>query len=206
MPENTPQHSIFIVIVTSILSALFAVFIIIGFVLPANYNIDPTGIGKKLGILGAYVNTANQPDNNPAVAQSNSANQANTPAAPVATVPTDISSLPLEEHEDTVELVVPPKQSLTYRLSMERDYALKYTWLTDGQPLASDFRGERKDAKTNEFKSFSKKESAKLSSFFIVPFDGNFGWHWENKSEKAVTIKLHIKGAYKILGIGKEVK
>ncbi len=105
----------------------------------------------------------------------------------------------LAEHQDTVTLVIPPKQQLSYRVAMERDYDLEYSWNTDGKPVNAEFRGEHNDAKDDNSKLFAKTASNKAHGFFIVPFTGHFGWHWDNKTRQAITVRLTTRGAYKVL-------
>ena len=106
----------------------------------------------------------------------------------------------LAEHQDTVTLVIPPKQQLSFRVAMERDYDLEYSWNTDGKPVYAEFRGEHKDAKDAYSKLFAKTVGNKAHGFFIVPFTGHFGWHWDNKTSQAITVHLTTRGAYKVLG------
>lgn len=106
----------------------------------------------------------------------------------------------LADHRDSVALVIPPKQHLSYRLSMERDYELEYSWNTDGKPVYAEFRGEHNDAKDANSKLFAKTASNKAHGFFIVPFTGHFGWQWDNKTGQAITVRLTTRGAYKVLG------
>jgi hypothetical protein len=103
----------------------------------------------------------------------------------------------MTEHQDTVSLVIPPKQQLSYRLAMERDYDLEYSWNTDGKSVYAEFRGEHNDANS---KLFAKTTGNKANGFFIIPFTGRFGWHWDNKTDQAITVRLTTKGAYKVLG------
>ena len=105
----------------------------------------------------------------------------------------------MTEHHDTVTLVIPPKQQLSYRLTMERDYDLEYSWNTDGRPVYAELRGERHDVKGTDFKVFAKTTNNKTYGFFIIPFAGHFGWHWDNKTDQAITVRLFTKGAYKVL-------
>ncbi len=105
----------------------------------------------------------------------------------------------MTEHQETVTLVIPPKQQLSYRLTMERDYDLEYSWSTDGKPVYAEFRGEHTDAKDANSKLFAKMTGNKANGFFIIPFTGHFGWHWDNKTDQAITVRLTTKGAYKVL-------
>ena len=108
----------------------------------------------------------------------------------------------MTEHQDTVTLVIPPKQQLSYRVAMERDYDLEYSWNTDGKPVYAEFRGEHKDAKDAYSKLFAKTVGNKAHGFFIVPFTGHFGWHWDNKTGLAITVRLTTKGVYEVMEFG----
>jgi len=105
----------------------------------------------------------------------------------------------LAERQDTVVLTIPPKQSLDYRLAMERDYDLDYTWTANGKTVTTELRGETKDGKTAS-KTFAKLTSTIGKGFFIIPFNGQFGWHWQNKTDQPITIRLHTKGTYQVVG------
>lgn len=105
----------------------------------------------------------------------------------------------LAEHKETLTLVIPPKQQLNYWLAMERDYDLDYSWNTDGKPVYGELRGKHNDVNSTDVKVFAKTTSDKAHGFFIVPFTGHFGWYWDNKTDKPITIRFTIKGAYKIL-------
>ena len=105
----------------------------------------------------------------------------------------------MTEHQNTVTLIIPPKQQLSYMLAMERDYDLEYSWITDGKPVYAEFRGEHTDAKDANSKLFAKTASNKAHGYFIVPFTGHFGWHWDNKTDQPITVRLTTKGTYKVL-------
>ncbi len=106
---------------------------------------------------------------------------------------------PLAERQDTVALTIPPKKSLDYRLAMERDYDLDYTWTANGKTVYSELRGEQKDGKTPSL-TFAKLTSTNGKGFFIIPFNGQFGWHWQNKTDQPITIRLHTQGTYQVVG------
>jgi hypothetical protein len=194
-PEKPSNASLTLTVIASLVSMLVTVTFLFVAVLPAIYGIDPTGLGKALGING-LLPQPNQATSAQVQTQSDNIKPAQTNNAPPVV---SAESLP-EERKDNVTLVIPPKQELNYRLFMERDYALDYSWATDGKPIYTELRGERITANKNEIKNFAKITDNKAKGFFMIPFAGNFGWHWENKSDQAITVRLTTKGAYKILG------
>jgi hypothetical protein len=184
-------------IVVAIISSLTVVGLVFILVLPVAYGIDPTGLGTSLGLSKLGKQTADATQNSSSTEQKMAA----TVSKPVVT---DIASGLEPDREDTVNLTIPAKQTLTYNIAMSRDYALTYTWKTDGAPVDQNFIGEstRTDTpkKRKQFGHFSKAHAMKGNGFFVVPFDGNYGWQWANNTDKAVSVWLHTKGAYTVLG------
>ncbi|MEQ1484445.1 hypothetical protein [Methyloglobulus sp.] len=199
-PENSGNKSIKNFIITALGSVAITLIILFSGLLPIRFEVDPTRLAETFDSTGlssllsrgadAKVSTKTKGD---VVVAENKGHQTVNNAL-------NQEDIALAEHQDTVTLVIPPKQQLTYRLAMERDYDLDYSWRTDGKPLYSEFRGETKDAKGDEFKNFGKITSNKAHGFFIIPFTGNFGWYWDNKTDQAITVRLNTKGVYKTLG------
>jgi hypothetical protein len=184
-------------VMISVVIWLLTVAIIFAYVLPVYYGADPLGLTGKVGIT----NAAKQGYADAAQAQSPSHTGvpgiSQSKAAPVDVSPP--ANDPLAVRQDTVQLIIPAKQSLDYRLAMERDYDLDYTWTANGKTVYTELRGEAADDKTPS-KSFAKLTSTSGKGFFIIPFNGQFGWHWQNKTNQPVTIRMTTKGHYQVVG------
>jgi hypothetical protein len=198
-PENQSKQSTITLIIVSVVTSMVTVLLLFTFVLPAFYGIDPTGWGGKLGFSSVRTQTETvtvtknyQP---PLPTEAQTVNQGN--AAALVAVPQGEDSL--AERQDTVELVIQAKQSLDYRLAMERDYDLDYSWTANGKTVYTELRGEPKDGKVPG-KTFGKLSGSTGKGFFIIPFNGQFGWHWQNKTNQPVTIRLTTKGTYQVVG------
>jgi hypothetical protein len=197
MKFNDPNNrSLVSLIIVSTVTSVVTTLLLFAWVLPSFFNSDPVGWGAMVGISGASVQTETKAvshDLKPtdqavdrAVAQAN-------PTTPAITQADD----PLAVREDTVQLIIPAQQSLDYRLAMERDYDLDYAWTANGKTVYAELRGEPKDGKTPS-KTFAKLTSTSGKGFFIVPFNGQFGWHWQNKTNQPITIRLYSKGHYQV--------
>ena len=180
-------------IMVSVITALITAMLLLGYVVPVYYGVDPAGWGAKLGISTPQT----QPETLAVTNKLKPSLQATAPAVNQATTPQADDSLAVRQ--DTVELVIPSKQSLDYRLAMERDYDLEYHWTANGKTVYTELRGEPGDGK-QPGKTFAKLTSATGKGFFIIPFNGHFGWYWQNKSDQPVTIRLHTKGKYQVVG------
>lgn len=196
--DDQNYRSLFSLIIVSTVISVVSPILLYAWVLPRFFDSDPIGWAAIVGssvvaqIESKAVSndlTSTAPAVDRVVAQANQ-----TP--PIAVTPADD---PLAERQDTVALTIPPKQSLDYRLAMERDYDLEYTWTANGKTVITELRGETKDGKTPS-KTFAKLTSSSGKGFFIIPFDGQFGWHWQNKTNQPITIRLHSKGTYQVVG------
>lgn len=186
-------------IAVSLMASLITAVLILAFILPVCYQVDPLGLGAKLGVISNPANSeamAAAPNSSPLTQP---IAQPGNPAQVAPSVAVAQEDDPLSVRQDTVELTIPPKQSLDYRLAMERDYDLDYHWTANGKTVYMELRGEPKDGKAPS-KTFAKLTSATGRGFFIIPFNGQFGWHWQNKSNQPVTIRLHTKGHYQVVG------
>ena len=155
---------------------VLAIVILVLAVLPAEYGIDPTGVGKSLGL------TALAPS------------EEEIETAGFATCESG------KEQNDTVEITVPAKSGLEYKFHMQKGATLAFDWRTDGKGLFFDFHGEPQGDTTGYFKSYEEATKSKSAGTQIIPFTGSHGWYWKNESSSAITLVLNTKGEYQILG------
>ncbi|OKY27812.1 hypothetical protein [Thalassotalea sp. PP2-459] len=156
----------------TILSFVVAMITLVLFILPAEYNIDPTGVGQKLG-LTVFNGEGTKP---------------------VATQATD-------GEQDIAILTVPAGKGIEYKLDMKKFQKATYKWVTDGGDLYVDLHGEPKGDTTGYFESYTIATADEMKGSFTAPFDGSHGWYWKNKSEKDITIQLIFSGDYVIEGL-----
>ncbi len=159
----------------SISATVLAAVLLMTVVLPAEYGIDPTGLGHALGL---------------------SALAAPAKSAPAINAPTDGKS-----HKDTVSLTIPAGGEMEYKLAITQYGKLQYQWRTDGGELAYDFHGEPQGDTTGYFESYALSVGKEISGSLTAPFTGSHGWYWQNKSSTPVTVQLTTVGVYDIIGI-----
>lgn len=151
--------------------------------LPAEYNTDPTGIGKKLGL------TVLSEPVTPLINNQN-VSEALTPA---------------DSHElraDTVLVTVPAKKGIEYKFKLKAFANLTYEWKTmDESPIYFDFHGEPAGDTTGYFESYSIATSNQMKGSATVPFDGVHGWYWKNTTDQEVIIELKTSGNYLVAGL-----
>ena len=172
---------------------LLAGLILIIAVLPAEYGLDPTGIGRKLGILG--MSTAVAPAK-PAEAEPLAARAAI--ASPVAGAlhneHVSQSLTPFQSQEMSVTLA--PKEGAEIKARMLKGAQFTFAWDAGGTPVEFDMHGEKLNAAKDEFTSFWLADLPQAAGTFTAPFDGAHGWYWQNNSSAPVTVKVRVSGFY----------
>jgi hypothetical protein len=174
---TVPVHSTRNLVKAGVIALLVAILLLVTCILPAEYNIDPTGIGEKLGLT--------------AIAQASE-------KSPTLVInrgqQTDVF------RSDSVEIVIPAGKGLEYKLYMEKYAHVAYEWQTDGEALYFDFHGEPAGDTTGYFESFAITTSNNMKGSLTAPFKGAHGWYWKNQGQKAITVTLTMQGYYTIKG------
>jgi len=212
-------------LVTATLVALaVAAVILVAFVLPAEYGIDPLHTGRALGLTDLAGANEAAPATKPAVQPGESRapssepraaasearrtfiNPVLVPAAPGADAPT-VKDVFIPEREkfqfDSREYTLAAGEGMEIKYDMKKGGGLVYSW-TASAPLAFEMHGEP-DAKpegkagTDYYESYlldDKTGQSESHGTFLAPSTGIHGWFWENKSDKPVTLKLTAAGYF----------
>ncbi|SFD33933.1 hypothetical protein [Collimonas sp. OK412] len=161
---------------------------LVAFVLPAEYGIDITGIGKLLQIKKLGADSAEAPLS-PAPPATASA------GAPGVTLVK--SQMPFNESE--MSLTLQPNQGGEIKALMRQGEHFVYTWSAEGGKVTVDMHGERPNAGKEFTRYWKDKQQAGDQGSFVAPFDGIHGWFWRNHSDKPVTIKVKVSGFFEKL-------
>ncbi len=144
-------------------------------ILPAEYNIDPTGAGKAMGLTElspeALAEKKASADQNQPKSTSNSAGEA-------------------------VQFVIPPKSGLEYKMTMAESDQVDYEWATNGAAVYVDMHGEPKGDTTGYFKSYTIATVSDMKGSFIAPFEGSHGWYFRNDTNQPIQVQLFFNGQY----------
>ena len=167
----------------SLLTAMIlSAAIYFSFILPAEFGKDPTGIGKKLGLLKLSTTSAAKAESKENI---------------------NIDTVAFEHREDFEKIIVPKNKGIEYKFNLVQYGRLKYEWSANGENLYYDFHGEPKGDKTGFFESYTIATSNKASGTMTVPFEGVHGWYWKNTSDKDITVQLKTSGNYTVAGLKK---
>lgn len=169
------------------IAILLAGAILISAVLPAEFGIDPTGIGKALGLTSlsaASPRVENKTTNA-------SLTEAAVPTAGSIVIKSDI---PLKNDEMT--LTLKPNEGAEIKATMRKGERLVYNWTAAGGVVNVDMHGEKTNDKDNFTTYWKAMQIAGDQGTFAAPFDGTHGWFWRNRSDQTVTVKVKVSGFY----------
>ncbi len=162
---------------------LGAGLILVTTVLPAEYGLDPTGIGKALGLSALSAEAA-----------------AATPAAGAVPAPKDaVIAYDAPYQTGELSLTLQPNEGAEIKALMRAGESFVFGWTTDGGAVNFDMHGEKPNA-GNEFSSYWKdRAQTSAHGSFVAPFDGSHGWYWSNKGSTPVTITVRVSGYFEKL-------
>jgi len=163
---------------STIASAIIAVMVLVLFILPAEYNIDPTGFGEQIGLT-----VLAKPIDSSAI---NVGKVENTTT---------------QTQKDVVTVLVPAGKGVEYKFQLTQYQKMTYQWQTDGMSLYLDLHGEPAGDATGYYESYTIATAKEMSGQFTAPFTGIHGWYWKNKTDQDINVTLITEGSYSVVGL-----
>jgi hypothetical protein len=164
---------------------LAAGLVLVAFVLPAEYAVDPLGTGARFGLL-ALGETGKQVD------------ALETAAASGVTAGTVIAPQERSFANETVDFVIGPREGMEYKYRLEKGESLLYSWKATA-PVNYELHAEPDGAPKGYAQSYEKRDViGEASGTLTAPFSGIHGWFWENTTDQAITVTLKSAGFYNL--------
>ncbi len=184
-----------------VIAAVAAAVALVAFVLPAEYGIDPLGIGGALGLTALSEQQGTRTFEIVDVVGGNEqVVQVEVPdfGEPVPlTNPAVHQAEPAAARTETFNIEIPAERETEVKLVLATGKAALYSWHVDRGTIYSDFHGHTPDAGPNFFvRYFEHQEGAGGSGSLVAPFDGEHGWYWLNYNDFPVTVTLTVSGYY----------
>ena len=188
-------------LLTSVLAAIgAAAVILVAFVLPAEFGIDPTGIGKALGLTAMHVpvRVLQVKDVLGGNEQYRKIAAVTNPLEPVPLPNPAVSQLkPAAPRTESLSVTLEPGEQTEIKAILDIAQVIVYDWHAEGGEVYTDFHGHEPEA-GDAFVRYEEQQSGHEGhGSLVAPFAGEHGWYWLNISEKPVTIKLQFTGYHK---------
>lgn len=197
---------------STIIAAVSAMVLLYTVVLPSEYGVDPTGIGRALGLteMGEIkTRLAKEAAEDAAATQMGQTGQAApTPvpavaaASPAASLVSEAAAAPVAQAatgpnattwRDEITFKLTPGQGTEIKLKMKEGEKALYVWTVQGGVVNFDTHGDAIG------RSISYEKGRAVGSDegeLVAAFTGNHGWFWRNRGTADVTLVLRTGGQY----------
>jgi hypothetical protein len=190
---------------STIIAMIIASVILVTVVLPSEYGIDPTGIGRAFGLtqmgkikmeLAAEAEKhRTAPTSTPEQAASTPP-QAPAPEGQSASVSPALATTAPSPAQKTDETIVKLKsgEGVEVKMEMSKGAKAKYEWASAGGPVNHNTHTDTPKGPH----TYSKGQGVERDSGEITAVsDGYHGWFWRNRNNNEVTITLKTSGDYR---------
>jgi hypothetical protein len=190
MPSRAELPSSKQLIRSTIIAAVSAVVLLFTVVLPADYGVDPTGIGRMLGLTDMGEIKARLAQE---AEEDNKASATAAPAPPAMVSAPASSSSNSADWRDTLTFTLKPDQGIEVKLRMKAGEQAEYAWKVQGGVVNYDTHG---DALGRSISYVKGRGVAADEGELVAAFTGNHGWFWRNRGQSDVSLVLQTRGAY----------
>lgn len=187
----------------TLIAALAGGALLVTTVLPAEYGIDPTGIGRILGLTdmgkSKQKSGALPPAFGPSIQIADAGRGVTTlsDASPAAAGQQLAEAA--KERSDEISITLKPNEGAEVKAFMKVGDQMNYSWFTNEGRLNFEFHGEPPNAPSNVFTSYAKGTRDKAEGSFTAKFVGTHGWFWRNRTSQSITVTLKTTGRYEKL-------
>ncbi|HAL41016.1 MAG TPA: hypothetical protein DCP57_01135 [Gammaproteobacteria bacterium] len=150
---------------------VFGLLAFVLFVLPAEFDRDPTGFGALVGIKGMSGYSVG------------------------AMTPQEAGY-----REDEAAFFLSPFESVEYKYALDAGQSLVFSWRATGDEnpdILFDMHSEEEGRDPEDSVTFALGNASNAHGTYVAPFNGIHGWYWENRGAEAVEIKLRTSGFYR---------
>jgi len=172
---------------STIIAFVVASFLLLLVILPAEYGVDPTGVGHALGLkkMGEIKKSLEEESlTEPEILKDN------------LTKNEKVKSEIFEEKQDIMEVQISSEQGIEIKLEMKKGAIAQYKWSTENGALNFNLHG---DGYKGMHKSATYKKGKMVASDkgeLVAEFDGYHGWFWRNRNDVSVTVRLEATGDF----------
>lgn len=177
-------------------------------ILRSEYAIDPTGIGRLLGLtqMGEIKQQLSEEAALDAERPVVAANTEPVPAISETTAPAvataDVAGTDTVEKQaasaktwtDEVSLQLNPGEAAEIKLVMRSGATVEFEWVADPGHLNSALHGDGTSGEATTYRN--GRAETDHSDSLTAAFDGSHGWFWRNRSNVTVTMTLRVRGEY----------
>lgn len=193
---------------STVIALLAAAVLLVTVVLPSEYEVDPTCVGRKLG-LTQMSEIKKQLAEEAAADRAKDRPQPATPApdkrsglirrilSELLVGPAQAQTAPASRTDETV-IVLKPAEGAEYKIELPKGVATQFSWKVEGGVVNYDMHATPiGGGKEQSYKS--ARGVASDQGTLTAGFDGTHGWFFRNRGSAPVTVRLTTTGVYKAI-------
>ena len=189
---NVPPRTLAMIIGGGIVAGTL---IVLGAVVPAEYHMDPLGVGNLTGIARLWAPEEKKLDTNSA-------------SAPLArsydiALRSDVIEIPLTDFLGGAK-----GSELEYKVRMKQGATLVFEWEAIGaankNDIHFDFHGHTTPGPNQSMTvaTYAQDYGTSQKGALTAPFDGIEGWQFSNSGDTSVVIRVKLTGFYELVPAG----
>lgn len=209
IPNDRELPSTGKLIKSTVLAAIGAALLLVTVVMPAEYGIDPTGIGntiglKKMGEIKMSLAQEAKAEQEAAVAEPEpviiQSQEVQTETVAPAVTQETVQEEPIAEvnpsiRSDEMSVTLAPNEGTEIKVVLTKGKSVEYSWSSDGGKANFDVHGDSKELNI-DYHNYSKGSAQSSSGTLEAAFDGSHGWFWRNRTSETITVTLKVSGEY----------
>jgi len=201
---------------STVYASIAALILLLTIVMPAEYGIDPTGVGSVTGLKRMGEIKMALADEAAAEAQaiatainSSLADSSIEPDSPVETNPAipEVSQADASQQtiagenesmatrNDAMEVLLAPGVGKEIKVKLAKGKIVQYNWQSEGGIANFDVHGDSV-ALDIDYHNYSRGAEHSSSGELEAAFDGNHGWFWRNRTDSPIVVKIQTSGEY----------
>lgn len=185
---------------STIIAVLAAVVILVTIVLPSEYGIDPTGIGKALGLaemgeIKTQLADEAEADRQLELETSRPVDEQSGLGNSLLGILFTVAHAQTAEPEwtDEYSVTLEPGEGIEVKLVMEEGAEAEFRWIAKNGVVNFDLHGDG----SGQNVSYEKARAVPGDEGVLTAaFTGNHGWFWRNRDKQDVTVTLFVRGDY----------
>ncbi|MFG6585256.1 transmembrane anchor protein [Sulfitobacter sp. 1A12779] len=180
---------------STIIAGIGAVAIMVTVYLPAEYAIDPTGVGRVLGLteMGEIkVQLAEEAEADRLLDEQRALDQSSSLLDNVFGLFVGAAHAQ-EAWQDEVTFVLEPGGTAEIKMTMEAGATVTYAWTASGGRVNFDLHAHSGGESVDYERGAGQTEGA---GTIEAPFAGDHGWFWRNRDSTPITMTIQVRGEY----------
>jgi hypothetical protein len=190
---------------STVTAAVVAAVLLATVILPAEYGLDPTGIGRILGLTGMS-RPSRTLEISDVVGGNESVREVKIPefGEPVPLLNPEVhQSQDQPPQTQTMNITLPADSETEVKMILHKGKAVVYSWHVDRGTVYSDLHGHDPSVGPQFWVRYQEhQEGSGGNGSLVAPFQGEHGWYWLNYNEFPVTVTLTISGYYETVSAG----